>query len=39
MSSTGTPNEPVITSYAHAPDRTVTAVGVTYAFRELRVVP
>ncbi|MEU7015661.1 alpha/beta hydrolase [Streptomyces sp. NPDC046385] len=35
MSSTGTPNEPVITSYAHAPTRTVTAGGVTYAFREL----
>lgn len=35
MSSTGTPNEPVITSYAHAPTRTVTAGGVTYAYREL----
>ncbi|WP_060904939.1 alpha/beta fold hydrolase [Streptomyces scabiei] len=35
MSSTGTPNEPVITSYAKAPARTVSAGGVTYAYREL----
>ena len=30
-----TSNEPVITSYAKAPARTVTAGGVTYAYREL----
>ncbi|MGW1341106.1 alpha/beta fold hydrolase [Kribbella sp. NPDC002412] len=35
MSNTETSNEPVITSYAHAPARTVTAGGVTYAYREL----
>ncbi|MGQ4480109.1 alpha/beta fold hydrolase [Streptomyces sp. SAS_276] len=35
MSSTGTPNEAAITSYAQAPARTVTAGGVTYAYREL----
>ncbi|WP_030303786.1 alpha/beta fold hydrolase [Streptomyces katrae] len=35
MSSAGTPNEAAITSYAHAPARTVTAGGVTYAYREL----
>ncbi|MFD9318763.1 alpha/beta fold hydrolase [Streptomyces sp. NPDC060053] len=35
MSSTATPNEPVITSYAKAPARTVSAGGVTYAYREL----
>ncbi|WP_037668167.1 alpha/beta fold hydrolase [Streptomyces afghaniensis] len=35
MSSTGTPNEAVITSYAKAPARTVSADGVTYAYREL----
>ncbi|GGW72319.1 MULTISPECIES: alpha/beta fold hydrolase [Streptomyces] len=35
MSSNVTPNEPVITSYAKAPARTVTAGGVTYAYREL----
>ncbi|KJK34739.1 alpha/beta hydrolase [Streptomyces variegatus] len=35
MSSTGTPNEAVITSYAKAPARTVSAGGVTYAYREL----
>jgi pimeloyl-ACP methyl ester carboxylesterase len=28
-------NDPVITSYANAPARTITADGVTYAFREL----
>ena len=28
-------NEPVITSYAKAPARTITAGGVTYAYREL----
>lgn len=33
MSSTG--NEPVITSYAKAPAKTITASGVTYAYREL----
>ena len=35
MSSNDTPNEAVITSYAKAPARTVTAGGVTYAYREL----
>src|SRR5437764_3001569 len=35
MSSNATRNEPVITSYAKAPARTVTAGGVTYAYREL----
>ncbi|WP_371660773.1 alpha/beta fold hydrolase [Streptomyces sp. NBC_00280] len=35
MSSAGTPNEAVITSYAKAPARTVSAGGVTYAYREL----
>ncbi|MGW2521550.1 alpha/beta fold hydrolase [Streptomyces sp. NPDC001617] len=35
MSSPGTPNEAVITSYAKAPARTVSAGGVTYAYREL----
>lgn len=33
MSATG--NEPVVTSYAHAPARTVSTGGVTYAYREL----
>jgi pimeloyl-ACP methyl ester carboxylesterase len=35
MSNTGTPNEAVITAYAKAPARTVSAGGVTYAYREL----
>jgi len=35
MSITDTPNAPVSTSYAQAPARTVTAGGVTYAYREL----
>ena len=35
MSSSNTLNEPVITSYAKAPARTITAGGVTYAYREL----
>ncbi|MCX4767349.1 alpha/beta hydrolase [Streptomyces sp. NBC_01275] len=35
MSSTDTPNEAVITSYAKAPARTVSVDGVTYAYREL----
>ncbi|MFF6787093.1 alpha/beta fold hydrolase [Streptomyces sp. NPDC012510] len=35
MSSTDTPNEAVITSYAKAPARTVSAGGVIYAYREL----
>ena len=36
MTSTNdTPNEGVITSYAQAPARTITAGGVTYAYREL----
>jgi pimeloyl-ACP methyl ester carboxylesterase len=35
MSSNDTRNEPVVTSYAKAPARTVTAAGVTYAYREL----
>lgn len=40
MSSTGTPDEPVITSYAHAPARTVTAGGVARcALRVLLRVP
>lgn len=33
--STGTQDEPVITSYAKAPAHTVTAGGVTYGYREL----
>ncbi len=35
MSSSETLNEPVTTSYAKAPGRTITAGGVTYAYREL----
>lgn len=35
MSSNDIPNQAVITSYAKAPARTVTAGGVTYAYREL----
>ena len=35
MSNNDTSNEPVITSYVQAPARTVTANGVTYAYREL----
>ena len=35
ISTNDTPNEGVITSYAQAPARTVTAGGVTYAYREL----
>jgi pimeloyl-ACP methyl ester carboxylesterase len=35
MSSTSSPEEAVITSYAKAPARTVSAGGVTYAYREL----
>ncbi|BAS12607.1 putative aminoacrylate hydrolase RutD [Arthrobacter sp. Hiyo8] len=35
MDNTDAPNEPVITSYAKAPARTVTAGGVSYAYREL----
>ena len=35
MSSNDTPNQAVITSYAKAPARTITASGVTYAYREL----
>ncbi|WP_022893001.1 alpha/beta fold hydrolase [Agromyces subbeticus] len=35
MSNTDTTHEPVITSYAKAPTRTITAGGVTYAYREL----
>ena len=35
MSSSDTTNESVITSYAKAPARTITAGGVTYAYREL----
>src|SRR3954467_5477692 len=30
-----TQHEPVITSYAHAPAKTISAGGVTYAYREL----
>jgi pimeloyl-ACP methyl ester carboxylesterase len=35
MSSSDTLNEPVITSYAKAPVRTITAGGATHAYREL----
>jgi pimeloyl-ACP methyl ester carboxylesterase len=35
MRTNDTPNEGVITSYAQAPARTVTAGGVTFAYREL----
>jgi pimeloyl-ACP methyl ester carboxylesterase len=35
MSSTDTPNGSVVTSYAKAATPTVTAGGVTYAYREL----
>ncbi len=35
MSTPSTANEPVITSYAKAPARSVTANGVTFAYREL----
>jgi pimeloyl-ACP methyl ester carboxylesterase len=35
MRTNDTPNEGVITSYAQAPARTVTAGGVTYSYREL----
>lgn len=35
MSNTNTSHEPVITSYAKAPARTVSAGGVTFAYREL----
>ena len=35
MTTNDTPNEGVITSYAQAPARTVTAGDVTYAYREL----
>ena len=35
MSTDDTPNQAVITSYAKAPARTVTAGSVTYAYREL----
>src|SRR5918994_4540137 len=35
MTRNNNPNEGVITSYAQAPARTVTAGGVTYAYREL----
>jgi hypothetical protein len=34
-----TTNERVITSYAKAPARTITAGGVTYAYRELVIYP
>ncbi|GAA1980317.1 alpha/beta hydrolase [Isoptericola halotolerans] len=35
MSTDNTSNKTVVTSYAHAPTRTITAGGVTYAYREL----
>lgn len=35
MSSNDASNEPLITSYAKAPARTITAGGVAYAYREL----
>lgn len=35
MSVNHTPNEAVVTSYIHAPTRSITAGGVTYAYREL----
>src|SRR5439155_18216337 len=34
MRTNDTPNEGVITSYAQAPARSITAGGVTYAYRE-----
>ncbi|MFF7047941.1 alpha/beta fold hydrolase [Streptomyces griseorubiginosus] len=35
MTGNQAPNEAVVTSYANAPARTVTAGGITYAYREL----
>lgn len=35
MDYTDAPNEPVITSYAEAPARTITAGGISFAYREL----
>ncbi|UZX03227.1 alpha/beta hydrolase [Arthrobacter sp. CDRTa11] len=35
MNTQETPQEPVITSYANAPARTISAGGVSYAYREL----
>lgn len=35
MSNPDTANDPLVTSYAKAPARTITAGGVTYAYREL----
>lgn len=35
MSSNATPGDSVVTSYAHAPARTIEAGGVTFAYREL----
>jgi pimeloyl-ACP methyl ester carboxylesterase len=35
MDNTDAPNEPVVTSYAKAPARTITTGGVSYAYREL----
>src|SRR5206468_9351825 len=35
MKTNDTPNEGVITSYAQAPARSITAGGVTFAYREL----
>src|ERR1700740_3454640 len=35
MDNTGTPHDSVVTSYATAPTKAITAEGVTYAYREL----
>jgi pimeloyl-ACP methyl ester carboxylesterase len=35
MDNTGTPHDSLVTSYAKAPTKAVTAEGVTYAYREL----
>ena len=35
MTASATPSEPVVTSYATAPAKTITAGGVTFAYREL----
>ncbi|MFF1881914.1 alpha/beta fold hydrolase [Pseudarthrobacter sp. NPDC058196] len=35
MDNTDTPNGPVVASYAQAPTRTITAGGISYAYREL----
>ena len=35
MTTNQTPDEPVVTSYANAPARTISTHGVTFAYREL----